>query len=332
MLPFISKERNKPLILEGLQAALSRIDPTHEKYTLLNNLYSSRMAGYRGEKRIDRVFQNYAFPMRHKIINGLSLTSSTDFQIDSLFITPSYAVVLECKNLAGSIKVKNNPPQLIQTLDNGRIRAFESPITQVQSNMALLQDWFHTRNISLPIYGAVVLAFPKKEVELCNTEIQFLYPTGIPSFIRNLPTTPQLLDEKTFSLLSNELIHSDKEYIPHPICSTYSIQKSEISPGVICSSCHFLGMIKYQGGWRCPMCSQKSSHAHIQAIRDWFLLFGEKMTNRDCREFLNIQQRQTATRILQSMNLHTEGAKRNRTYTITTFKQKLSSEKIKALD
>ena len=219
--------------------------------------------------------------MHYRIISGLSLTSSTDFQIDSLFMTPSYAIVLECKNLAGSIKVKNNPSQLIQTFDNGRIRAFESPITQVQSNMELLRDWFHTRNISLPIHGAIVLAFPKKDVELCNTEIQFLYPSGIPSYIRNLPTTPQLLDEKTFSLLISDLIQSDKEYIPQPICSIYSIQKSEISPGVFCSSCSFLGMIKYQGGWRCPMCSQRNLHAHNQAIRDWFLLFGEKMTNKD---------------------------------------------------
>ena len=80
-------------------------------------------------------------------------------------------------------------------------------------------------------------------------------------------------------------------------------------------------MTKYRGGWRCPTCSYKSSHAHVQAIRDWFLLFGGKMTNKDCREFLNIPQRSTATRILQSMQLHTEGEKRNRTYALSTFRK-----------
>ena len=128
------------------------------------------------------------------------------------------------------------------------------------------------------------------------------------------------MDEKTFSLLINDLLHSDKEYIPKPLCVTYSLQKSDIFTGVCCPSCRFLGMTKYRGGWRCPACAQKSSHAHVQAIRDWFLLFGGKMTNRDCREFLNISQRQTATRILQSMELHTEGEKRNRTYAISTFR------------
>jgi hypothetical protein len=318
---FIAKKRVEPLIIESLRAALSRLDPTHEKYAMLKGMYSSRLSGLAGEDKVDQIFQKYKFLMKHKIFNGISLTSSTDFQIDSLFITPAYAVVIETKNLAGSIKVKNNPPQLVQTLDNGDIKSYVSPVLQVQSNMELLQDWFHSRNMSLPVYGVVVLAFPKKEVELINNDIQFLYPSGIPSYIRSLPTTPHLLDEKNFFSLVNDLLHSDKEYIPNPISLTYSLQKNEIFTGVFCPSCRFLGMTKYRGGWYCPACAQKSSHAHVQAIRDWFLLFGGKMTNRDCREFLNIPQRSTATRILQSMKLHAEGEKRNRTYALTNFKQ-----------
>ncbi len=298
---FIVKTRIEPLIIESLRAALSRLDPTHEKYAVLKAMYSSRISGLAGEDKVDQIFRKYKFSMKHKIFNGLSLTSSTDFQIDSLFITPAYVVVIETKNLAGSIEVKSNPPQLVQTLDNGDKRSYISPVSQVQSNMELLQDWLHSRNMSLPIYGVVVLAFPKKEVELFNTDIQFLYPSGIPSYIRNLPTTPYLLDEKNFSLLSNDLLNDDKEFIPKPLCVTYSLQKNDIFTGVICTSCRFLGMTKYRGGWRCPTCSYKSSHAHVQAIRDWFLLFGGKMTNKDCREFLNIPQRSTATRILQSM-------------------------------
>jgi len=182
--------------------------------------------------------------------------------------------------------------------------------------MELLQDWFHSRNISLPVYGAIVMAFPKKEIELLDTDIQFLYPSGIPSFIRKLPTVPQLLDEKSFYLIVRDLIQSDTEYIPQPICSTYSIPKSDIFTGVACPSCNLLGMLKYKGGWRCLACSHKSLDAHTQAIRDWFLLFGGKMTNQDCRNFLEIPRHDTATRVLQSMELEIEGAKRNRTYSM----------------
>ena len=315
----IIKSRQEPLVLEGLRAALYRMNSHHESFSMIKNMYASRSAGFAGERRVDQVFQNYKFSMEHKVFNGLSLTSSTHFQLDSLFMTPSYAAIFETKNIAGTLKIKKNPPQLVQTLDNGETRSFTSPVIQVQTNMELLQDWLHSRDISLPVYGAVVLAFPKKEVELLDTTIPFLYPSGIPSYIRKLPTAPQLLDEKSFSNVIYDLMLNDSEYIPAPICSTYSISPTTILPGVHCPSCHFLGMTKYPAGWRCPACPQKSANAHVQAIRDWFLLFGGKMTNKDCREFLKVPQRQTATRILKSMDLHTEGAQRNRTYSMTNF-------------
>lgn len=312
----IIKQRSEPFILEGLRAALARINPNHEKFLTLKNTYASRSAGFVGEERVDQIFQNYSFPMKHRVFNGLSLTSSTHFQVDTLFITPAFAVIFETKNLAGKIKIKKIPPQLVQTLDGGETRGFASPVSQIHSNMELLQDWFHSRNISLPVYGAIVMAFPKKEIELLDTDIQFLYPSGIPSFIRKLPTVPQLLDEKSFYLIVRDLIQSDTEYIPQPICSTYSIPKSDIFTGVACPSCNLLGMLKYKGGWRCLACSHKSLDAHTQAIRDWFLLFGGKMTNQDCRNFLEIPRHDTATRVLQSMELEIEGAKRNRTYSM----------------
>lgn len=303
-----------------MRAALARLNPNHPHYSRLQSHYASRVAGLVGEQQVDQVFQRYSFKMKHNIFNGLSLTSSTKFQIDSLFLTPSYAVIFETKNLAGSIKVKNNPPQLIQTLDDGKVKSYVSPIVQLQNNTELLQDWFYYRKISLPIYGAIILAFPKKEVELFDTDVKFLYPAGIPSFIRTLPTPPPLLDQKSFLTVTKDLINSDADYIPHPIYLSYSIPIADFSSGVACSSCQSLGMTKYQGGWLCKVCSFKSRDAHRQAIRDWFLLFGEKMTNENCREFLHLPRRQTATRILTSMNMHLEGEKRNRTYSMKSFK------------
>lgn len=324
MVTIIVKHRTEPLIIEGLRAAISRMNPNDEKVTALRNAYASRLAGINGEKRVDRVFNTYSFPMKHKIFNGISLTSSTHFQIDTLFITPAYAIVFEIKNIAGTLKVKTNPPQLVQILDNGETKGFVSPISQIESNKELLQDWFHSRSISLPIYTAVVLAYPKKDVDLEDKVTPFLYPTSIPTFIRKLPTTPHLLDQKSFSRVINNLKKSDRIYIPQPICSTYFIVKEEISTGVSCPSCSVLGMEKYRGGWYCLACSHKSADAHVQAIRDWLLLFGGKMTNADCRSFLHIDKHQTATRILKSMNLQTEGANRNRTYSMhANFERRL---------
>lgn len=313
----ISKTRSEPLLLEGLDAAINRLAPGHAILPVLNRKYSAVKAGFGGEQQVDRIFQNYTFPLEYRVIHDLSLTSRTHFQIDTLFITQSYAVVFEIKNISGSLKVIENPPQLVRTLDNGEVKGFNSPIAQLQNNCELLRDWLHRRNMAMPIYSAVVLAYPTQRIDLFDTNIPFLFPSTIPTFIRNLPMHSPLLDFKSFIRLTKELINNHKEFIPKPICTTYSIQRNEIMTGVACPFCGFLGMRKYMKGWRCTACHRTSPNAHEQTIRDWFFLFGGKMTNKDCREFLQIERQQTAYRILQSMNLSTEGANRNRTYSMS---------------
>lgn len=312
---FISKSRKEPLQLEGLYAAISRLPLSHRTLPILETAYASRKAGFGGEQQLDNVFENYSFPMKYRVLHDVSLVSSTPFQIDTLFVTPSYAVIFEVKNISGELKIINNPPQLIRVLNNGEVKGFNSPITQVENNCTLLQDWFHSRNITLPVYGAIVLAYSKQRVELFDTKTPFLFPNAVPNFIRNLPIVSPLLDEETFSALTSDLVKSHREYIPLPICLTYPEIKNKILTGVACPSCNFLGMQKYMKGWRCTACGRTSPDAHKQAIRDWFLLYGGKMKNKDCRTFLHIE-RQSATRILQGMNLRLEGANRNRTYSM----------------
>ena len=76
-----------------------------------------------------------------------------------------------------------------------------------------------------------------------------------------------------------------------------------------------LGMQKYMKGWCCTAC-RRQAPMHINKQSEiGSCLFGGKMKNSDCRAFLHIK-RQTATRILQGMNLRLEGANRNRTYSM----------------
>lgn len=179
-----------------------------------------------------------------------------------------------------------NPPQLIRVLDSGQVSGFKSPIAQLESNCELFQDWLYSRKISLPVYGAVVLAYARQRIEVFDTNIPILFPSAVPTFIRKLPTTSPLLDGETFANLLAQLSGSHRDFIPSPICETYSIRRSDIRTGVICPGCGFIGMEKYNGGWRCLSCARVSRDAHKKAIREWFLLFGGGMRNKDCREFL----------------------------------------------
>ncbi|CAM3272529.1 nuclease-related domain-containing protein [Filibacter tadaridae] len=302
------------MLLEGLDAAIKRLPIGHKSLPSIESKLASLKAGFGGEQQLDKVFENYTFPMKHCLFHDISLTSSTHFQMDTLFITPFYAVIFEVKNITGDLKVTENPPQLIRKLDTGQVNGFKSPIAQVQNNCELLRDWLYSRNTSLPIYGVVVLAYAKQRVELFDTNVPFLYPNTVPTYIRQLPTESPKLDDETFKKITNDLCNSHREFTPPPICMTYQIKRNEIRTGVTCPFCSFFGMKKYMKGWRCEGCNSTSPDAHKQAVRDWFLLFGGKMMNKDCRKFLHIEKQQTANRIMKSMELYTEGANRNRTY------------------
>lgn len=312
----IKKERRSTHLLEAFYAADRRLSNLHPASTQVKLKIAKLKAGLGGEQQLDQIIRDYKFPLTYNVFNDLSLTSSMHFQIDTLFITPSYAIVFEVKNIAGALKVIENPPQMIRTLDTGQVNGFNSPINQVQNSCELLQDWLHSRGISLPIYGVVVLAYAKNPVNLFETPIPFLYPSAVPRYIRSLQTDPQLLDDATFEMLSNDLLKGHQEFIPSSICTHYLIEKHDIKTGVHCISCGFFGMDKYAGGWRCRNCKETSNDAHEQAIMDWFHLFGGEMSNNDCRAFLHIDRQQTAYRLMKKMNMDTSGTFRNRTYTL----------------
>ncbi|MBS4219811.1 NERD domain-containing protein [Bacillus sp. FJAT-49711] len=283
--------------------------------TITSKLASAE-AGIAGESRVADVLLRNSFSIEHRIFHDLSLTSGTQFQMDTLFSTRLFALILEVKNISGILEFRENPPQLIRTKLDGTIDGFDCPAAQVERNVILLKEYLSQVGVDIPIIGVVVLAYPKQIVKVAPTRTKVLFPNLVPQYIKTLYPLPQKIDVKTLDFLTSQLLESHQPYIPKPICEIYDILKHDFRTGVACPSCGFLGMIKYKKGWVCSHCKITNKSAHIKAIKDWFLLYGGKMTNKDCREFLHLEKPQTATRILQGMNLSSEGTYRNRTYQI----------------
>nr|WP_249317113.1 nuclease-related domain-containing protein [Bacillus sp. FJAT-50079] len=293
-----------------------RIEKQHPLYPTLETKHFFREAGIAGEERVAEVLRNYSFTFEHRILHDVSLVASTIFQIDSLFLTRRYAFILEVKNISGRLKFSNQSPQLIRTRADGQVDGFDCPAAQLERNVELFQEWLLMHGFHLPVFGVVVLAYPKQIVELAPARTKILFPSNIPSYIRNLPPYPNKLDAEKLDFLTAEILRSHQRFIPTPLCQTYSIYKNEIQTGVKCNLCNMLGMEKFKKGWYCKRCKHHDKMAHKEAIKDWFLLFGDKMRNKDCREFLHIDNPQTATRLLQSMNLQSEGSYRDRSYSM----------------
>jgi hypothetical protein len=309
-----SKERSDSLTLRGLIAAQGRIPANHPMISVLASKQSSVEAGIGGEQQVAEVLDRYKFPFRNNIFHDLSLSSDSYFQIDHLLKTPHYGVILETKNMAGSLEFRDNPPQLIQKREDGQIKYYESPIVQLERNIELFSVWLEERDIDLPLYGAIVLAYPKQHVEIPPANTKILFPNLIPPFIKSLSQQGKRLDTSTFNRLSGEILRCHQTYIPKPICESYQVPTSDIQPGVRCEACGKIGMKKLPRTWHCPVCKVNNHLAHRGTLIEWFLVVKRTITNRECREFLQINDKFTANRILQSMNLNSRGTYRDRTY------------------
>lgn len=308
------KARSDSLTLKGLIAAQSRLAAHHPIVPVLSAKQASVEAGIGGEERVAEVLRRYTFPFENNIFHDLSLSSDSTFQIDHFIKTPYFGVILETKNIGGTLEFKDNPPQLIRTKEDGERNSFESPVVQLERNCELLSAWLKERSIHLPLYGAVVLAYPKQIVAVPPAKTRLLFPNMIPSFLKSLPMQAKKLDSASFNWLSTELINSHRPFIPKPICESYQLPFGDFQPGVRCATCGKLGMIKIPRSWHCPFCKVNNNLAHIKSLEEWFLIFKRSISNRECREFLQIDDKYTAHRILQSMNFRYEGTFRNRTY------------------
>lgn len=312
----ICKKRRQPADIVGLTALLSRLRENSPYREEIHSDLSAVRAGLGGEERLDEVLNNHTFPKDHIFLHDLSLKSTGKFQIDTLYLTPSHAVIFEVKNMAGTLIFKENPAQLIRILDNGQKRSFNSPAAQIERNQDLLSDWLHARGITLPISPAIVFAYPKQIIEQSPSTIPVLFPNSVPGFLRRLPKQHTILSSHELVALTKELVDNHAGYIPKPFCEKYNIPVDELITGVTCRICGHIGMERTLRTWHCKNCNTKDAFAHEQAIIEWFLLVGRRMTNRECRRFLHLDKPQTATRILNSMSLISEGNFKNRAYSI----------------
>ncbi|MGG1398873.1 nuclease-related domain-containing protein [Bacillus salipaludis] len=310
----ILKERDPSLTLAGVISAQSRLAASHPILPVLFSKQAAVEAGIGGEEKVAEIFRRHSFSFDHHIFHDLSPSSDEKFQMDTYFMTPSYGLVFETKNIGGSLEFRENPPQLIRTRENGLKDGFESPVVQLDRNRDLLSAWLRSRNIYIPIYGAVVLAYPKQIVEVPPSKAKVLFPSSIPAFINSIPKQTKKLDPDCFEWLSAELLKNHQRYIPKPLCEAYQIPFGDIRPGVICKVCDRIGMVKHRRTWYCPFCKATDHLAHVRNLQEWFLLFKRTITNRECREFLQVDDIDTAKRILLSMNMTFQGTFRNRAY------------------
>jgi len=311
----IIETRSKSLLFSAYQRLLIRVNPASSKRVEIEKDFENLRIGFKGEARVDKLIKETHFMGPFHVLPNVELRVSPHrhVEIDTLIATQCFLCIFEVKNLKGSLKFNENPYSLHQMI-NGKTYSYPCPQQQVKRAADSLQYWLQQRfNLNIPIQKAIVLPNQQVLIENSPTKVKLLSPREIPLFLQGLDQHPNLLSLQQFQQIIETIKNEHSPFNNFPLSEKYNIPIQHLRTGIICP-CGGSGQRKTQRTWICNKC-QKPIHKAIEyTLYDWFLLFKSSISNQECGELLQIDSRNTITRILKNMNLITTGNTSSRLY------------------
>ncbi|MFJ7728274.1 nuclease-related domain-containing protein [Neobacillus sp. NPDC097160] len=308
------------ILTEILKKYLKRGHPIHSE---IDKDLAKRWAGYWGE----RALANYVKELpqeKYLIFHDLELQlNGIHFQIDTLLICQNFILIIEAKNISGTLYFDNVFNQLIRINPDGTEESFEDPRVQCQRLQSLLRRWLVKNGLHLlPIDHLVFFKSANKTILKSNPNIRADFSKvckGRDLFnkiedcerrYKQVKIDPEKMYEIGKLILSQ---HSPKKI---NILETYGLMEKDIPNGVMCpnSTCSKIPMEYKKGKWICPKCHTLSKNGHIEALLVHFLLIKPTITNMECQNLLQLPSRDISQKFLLSLNLPSTGHTKNRLY------------------
>lgn len=298
---------------KSLNSFTRRISPSHEKIDKIMEELSLQEAGEFGEKYILNILSEHHLPEQPYIFHNVNLYCITRMQIDCLLISPSWCLVIEIKNLIGELTFLSDPLQLICEKDGQRI-AYRSPEAQLNQYIFGLREFFNRHQIQMPIFGVILLPFTNAIIIKPPSKYPLVIGKGIINHIWNLPRKSVVNPQKVVEVLMESMID---EWNYFPLTKHFRVHPADLKNGVECPNCGHIPMKRLQRTWACEACGHHDMNAHVQALKDYYMLIDKTISPKEAIEFLQLRNRYEAKRILKANSIRSFGATSSRKYELT---------------
>ncbi|CAM3477509.1 nuclease-related domain-containing protein [Cytobacillus oceanisediminis] len=309
-------KRTSPDFIQSLQALLRRLPGNHPKRALIEKDLAKRKAGYRGEEAVEYFIKSLT---EFTVIHDIRLYSGTEFfQIDTLLLSPSFILILEIKNISGTIFFDPTFNQLIQTKQDNE-KGFLDPLIQARRQQKELTKWLIDLKVNIPIEYLVVISNPSTVIKTSsyhkNALDRVLHASHILKRIDKLKVKypEEKLTAKEIRKVSKTIVkkHNPANY---SVLKYYDLQEKDIITGIQCHSCSKFTVERVRGTWKCAACNTVDKEAHIKTLQDYFYLIDSSITNHQFRSFTYLSSSNIAKKLLTGMKLPYSGSFKNRTY------------------
>jgi hypothetical protein len=315
-------ERKGPIKIAQLKALLRRISKNHPKKPLIMQELNRKKAGLWGEREVDRKLLRIDQD-KYLIIRDIRLPNGdgTFFQIDTLVLSTCFILIIEAKNISGSLYFDLVNHQFYRINEDGKHESFPDPVSQARLHLLQLRQWLLRHKFpTIYLDFLVSMTNPHSLYRVLQNghpmEKKICANAGLTWEIDNLEEQYQkeMITEKELRKICKALLKAHTPLQPSEILQQYEISILDLLTGVHCPNCECIPLI-YQGGkWHCPDCKRLFKDAHLGAIDDHFLLISPRITNSEFRRFVHLESRNVATKMLKNTDFMVNGTKRTRVY------------------
>ncbi|RKQ13528.1 nuclease-related domain-containing protein [Ureibacillus endophyticus] len=309
-------QREKPNNLILLESILRRLPMEDEEYEYYKNLYITTKHGFEGEIRVDREWGEIIVPSNHYLFHNYETENEVNHshQIDTIFICRNFILLLEIKNIGGQIDFDQKKHQFIRTRLDGTRAGFSNPINQIERHVRFFKRMIWNWNIALPVEYAIILAQPTTIIGDVPSEIAIFHVSGLQTHIYHL------FSKYNYNQISDQELECVKKKLLEmrkPKEWDVNVDRNKLRTGALCKRCLYKFVMEFKHGqFVCPVCKTKTKESLYEALLDYRNLHDVWISNSEFRNYLYIESRYAAKRLIIDLKLEYRGFRRDRQYKI----------------
>ncbi|MED1862505.1 nuclease-related domain-containing protein [Fictibacillus nanhaiensis] len=312
------KEAAESLKMKQLRVMLSRSSPHFLYRKEMESELARRIAGYQGEKSMD--FHMDLLPKAETFIfHDLRIPYGTTyhFQLDILILTTTFFLIIEVKNMVGTLIFDQEFKQLIRTY-KGVEETFPDPISQLYRQTFLLKELLKQNRFPyVPIESLVIVSNPHTRIKSIPEHIDLsksvTHSTNLLAKFHEYQNVykEEKIAKKEIKKLYRLLLKQNRPQTTD-LFNQFSMTEHDILKGVACPDCKMIPIVRLRGKWFCLKCGHTSKDAHLAALKDYSILYNPSISNRQCCDFLQIPSRFVIKHLLDASPLSSSkmGSKR----------------------
>ncbi|WP_186763848.1 nuclease-related domain-containing protein [Planomicrobium sp. CPCC 101079] len=292
------KERTAPHLLAALPRLMHRLPKSHECWEDIAQDHYKVRAGFGGEQYVDAILKRLRIP--HVAVADLQLAERF-CQIDTVVLTPAFALILEVKNFSGTLLFNETSFHMEQETRDGTRLGFNSPATQVwnaKEELALIVDRL---GVKLPIHTAIVLPYSSTLVERAPKDIPLVYGNALNHFISRLPQTGRLMPFSEMEAIGQLLINHHSPFLKTDYSKTYFYETKDLKKGVLCGSCGSPCRRMSQRTFICNSCQAKVVDGYERALDDWFEFATPGISGEQLQAYLGLKDKHAVGYLMRKM-------------------------------